>query len=202
DNLTYLYSICLLPLFCAGLEKVLVGTRPWAVAPAVVWATLFLNGDVQTGYYYGFIALLWAWARAPGAYREAGLRLALITGLALLGAWRRRDLNVFVVLGGVALLLSLGQFGGLYAVLYKVVPLWSAFRYPEKFIGVVTFAAAMLAGAGLDVLRTDQGRPAPWFVATALCTAAWLGLRTEAASMWTTAYFGATEGLAREVTQT
>jgi len=286
DNLTYLYSICLLPLFCAGLEKVLVGTRPWAVAPAVVWATLFLNGDVQTGYYYGFIALLWTWARAPGAYREAGLRLALtaglalllagvqlgpawvvflgseralpflfqeqalhwstyplrlvnvlasplreqvdpvvmarvlfgtphggfwaesvylgvpVTGLALLGAWHRRDLNVFVVLGGVALLLSLGQFGGLYAVLYKVVPLWSAFRYPEKFIGVVTFAAAMLAGAGLDALRTDQGRPAPWFVATALCAAAWLGLRTEAASMWTTAYFGATEDLAREVTKT
>src|SRR3989442_1553036 len=84
DNLTYLYSICLLPLFCAGLEKALVGTRPWAVAPAVVWATLFLNGDVQTGYYYGFIALLWTWARAPGAYREAGLRLALTAGLALL----------------------------------------------------------------------------------------------------------------------
>src|SRR5207244_6823579 len=192
---------------------------------------------VQTGYYYGFIALAWMVARAPGLYRVAGLRLALtvaltillsgiqlgpswtvfmgsertrpdmfieqallwsihplrlvtvlagpigeqvspsllastffnsefhsfladslylgvpVTGLALLGAWGRRDLRVLVLLGSLALLLSLGRWGGLYEVFYRIVPLWSAFRFPEKFMGLFSFAIAMLAGAGLDALR-------------------------------------------------
>src|SRR5207245_7819929 len=114
-----------------------------------------------------------------------------VTGLALLGAWHRRDLNVFVVLGGVALLLSLGQFGGLYTVLYKVVPLWSAFRYPEKWMGVFSFAAAILAGAGIEALRAGKGSPTPWLAMAILCASIWLGLRTEAASAWTAAQFGA-----------
>src|SRR5438552_4639188 len=75
DHIAYLYSICVLPLFCAALEKALVGSRAWTVAPAAVWATVFLIGDIQTGYYDGFIALAWAMARAPGSRREACLRL-------------------------------------------------------------------------------------------------------------------------------
>lgn len=84
DNLVYLYLTCALPLFCAGIEMALVKSRAWAVAPAVVWATVFLNGDAQTGYYYGFIALLWMGMRASGSYREVGLRLVLTGILAVL----------------------------------------------------------------------------------------------------------------------
>src|SRR5438093_8645864 len=84
EHLIYLYSICVLPFFCAALEKALTGSRSWAVVPAVIWATVFLNGDIQTGYYYGFIALAWMAARAPGPYREAGLRLALTVSLTIL----------------------------------------------------------------------------------------------------------------------
>ena len=47
DNIVYLYSICVLPLFCAALEKALVGARAWTVGSALVWASVFLNGDVQ-----------------------------------------------------------------------------------------------------------------------------------------------------------
>src|SRR3989442_733939 len=95
DHIAYLYSICVLPLFCAAFEKALVGSRAWTVAPAAVWATVFLIGDIQTGYYDGFIALPWAMARAPGALREACLRLFLARSLPVifqawpcLGAWR------------------------------------------------------------------------------------------------------------------
>src|SRR5437867_855725 len=84
DSVLYLYAPCALPFFCAGLEKALVARRAWVVAPAVIWATVFLNGDMQTGYYYGFIALLWTGARAPGSYREAGLRLVITGALAAL----------------------------------------------------------------------------------------------------------------------
>ncbi len=284
DNLIYLYSICALPLFCAALEKALGQARAWVVAPAAIWATVFLNGDVQTGYYYGLIALLWTMTRAPGTYLEACLRLALVgglvtllagiqlgpawavftdseraypvlfhtqaldwsthplrlatvlaspigtsvdpvvmarlffgtpkggfwseslylgvpvTGLALLGAWYRRDLKVCVLLGSLALLLSLGRFGGFYEIFYHVVPFWSAFRYPEKLMGVVAFTAAMLAGAGLDALRVRRGPLTLWLVVTVLCATAGVVLRTDAASLWTAAYFGTSEALARDVT--
>src|SRR5207244_8879196 len=103
-----------------------------------------------------------------------------VTGLALLGAWSRRDLRVLVLLGSLALLLALGRYGGLYEIFYKVVPLWSAFRYPEKWLGVVSFVTAMLAGAGLAGLRTRQALLVPWFAAAVLFTAAGSALRTEA----------------------
>ena len=285
DNLLYLYSMCALPLFCAALEQALVKARAWAVAPAAIWATVLLIGDIQTGYYYLLIAALWTAARAPGPRREACLRLTLIvglsallaaiqlgpswvafaaserahpalfleqalqwstsplrlatvlaspvgedadpvgvarlffdspaaglwaeslylgvpmTGLALLGAWRRRDLKVFVVLGGLALLLALGRFGGLYEIVYPIVPLWSAFRYPEKLMGIVSFTAAMLAGAGLDALRARPRPVLPWLAMAVLCAAAGFGLRTDAAGAWATGHFQAPASLAHEVSR-
>jgi hypothetical protein len=288
DNITYLYSICALPLFCAALEKALVGSRAWTVAPAAVWATVFLNGDVQTGYYYGFIALAWTVARAPGSRRETGLKLIFVggfaallacvqlgpaavvfvnsartqpaefhkqalywsthplrlvtmlaspvdenadpvavgrfffgnrpmegkggpwttslywgiplTGLAFLGARHRRDLLVLALLGGIALLLALGRYGGLYEIFYHAVPLWSAFRYPEKLMGVASFATAVLAGAGLDALRAGKGGATPWLVAALLGAAAGLVLHTDVATAWTAGHFEAPEILARAVT--
>jgi len=287
DNLIFLYSTCLLPLFCAALEKALHDSRAWTAAPAAIWATVFLIGDVQTGYYYIFLALLWMAMRAPGSYREAGIRLVLVgglavmlaaiqlgpssavfagsdriqstdfhvqaqywsthplrfltmlvspigeavnpielgryffdiphkviiggfwaeslylglpmTGLALFGAWYRRDLRVLVVLGGFALMLALGRYGGLYEAFSRVVPLWSGFRYPEKFLGVVSFAAAMLAGAGVDSVRAGKGSPASWLAAAFLCLGAGLTLGTEAAVTWGTERFGAPGAMAREV---
>jgi hypothetical protein len=283
DNLLYLYSICLLPLFCAALEKALVRSRTWVVAPATLWATVFLIGDIQTGYYYFFIALAWTISRAPGSRLEAGLRLALISGLAALlagvqlgpawavfmsserarpelfheqaltwathplrlltilaspvgehespavmarslfgtpggglwaeslylgvpvlglaclGAWHRRDLRVLTALGSVALLLALGPWGGLYEMFYRVVPLWSAFRYPEKFMGIVSFAVAMLAGAGLDAFRAGKSRSVPWLATAVLCAAMGILLFTPAAGAWATTTFGTTETFARTV---
>ena len=82
ENIVYLYSICALPIFCAALEKALAERWVWVVSPAVIWATVFLNGDIQTGYYYGFIAMVWTVMRARGFYREACLRLACAGALA------------------------------------------------------------------------------------------------------------------------
>jgi len=283
-NIVYLYSIAVLPFFCATLETALARRRTWVIAPAAVWATVFLNGDVQTGYYYGFIALLWAGTRATCSYREAALKLALAgglaallagiqlgpaaavyagsdrsqsetihdeavywsshplrlvtmvaaplaaeadpvavgrfffgnpeygmwadslyvgipaLGLALLGARHRRDLLVLVLLGGLALLLALGRYGGLYEIFYTAVPLWSAFRFPEKLMGIVSFAVAMLAGAGLDAVRARKGALAPWVAAAVLCTGAGIGLRTEAVGAWVAASSGAPQAFARTVT--
>ena len=288
ESVLYLYSICMLPLFCLALEKAFAGVRAWMVAPAALWATVFLNGDIQTGYYFGFIGLLWTLMRAPSSRYDAVLRLALasvlaallagiqlgpawtvfmgseriqpaqfheqalawathplrlatvlaspigentdhidraessysglrgreigyfwaeslylgvpVMGLALLGMWQRRDLRVLALIGILALLLSLGRWGGLYEVFYHVVPLWSAFRFPEKFMGFFSFAAAMLAGAGLDALRARTGSPAPWLATAGLCLGTGFGFHTDAASTWTAASLGAPEALARELT--
>jgi len=283
-HLAFLYSICVLPLFCATLELSIRENRAWAVASAVTWATVFLNGDIQTGYYYIFIGLLWATARAPESYREAWLRLGLtgvlaallagvqlgpawlvfvsseradpalffqqalewsthplrlvtvlaspvgedadpvalarsffgtsnggfwaeslylgvpLTGLAVLGIWHRRDLRVLTWLGGLALSLSLGRYGGLYELFSQVIPLWSAFRYPEKFMGVVSFAMAMLAGAGVDALRAGKGSPLPWAGAALLCAGAGIGFRAEAASAWVATTFGTSAEIATQIT--
>jgi len=282
ENIHVLYSIGALPFFCVALEKALTDRYAWTVAPAAIWATVFLNGDVQMGYYYGFIALAWALARSTNSYQQTVFRLALsgtltvllagvqlgpawgvfqgserihpdefleqamslpthplrlvtvlawpvakhvspvlvaqtlgipttgflseslylgipVMGLALLGTWHRRDLRILALLGGVALLLALGRYGGLYEIFYEVVPLWSAFRYPEKLMGIVSFAAAMLAGVGFDALRAQRGSLLPWFLAAILFAAAGLRLRTEAAAAWMATSFGAPMDLAREV---
>ena len=284
EHITYVYSICALPLFCAGLEKALRAHTGWVVAPALIWTTVLLNGDIQTGYYFGFIALLWMAARAPVAYGPALLRLGLVIGLTVLlaavqlgpswvvfagseraqpalfhdqaliwsthplrlvnmlaaplaqdadpvamarfffgnptgsvwaeslylgipvvglawhGVRHRRDLSVLALLGSLALLLSLGKFGGLYETLYGMVPFWSAFRIPEKLMGVVSFTAAMLAGAGVDALREGKGTLAPWLAAAVLCLGIAGGLRTEAAGAWAAGSFGAPADLAHAVT--
>ena len=279
ENILFMYSICMLPFFCVALETALVESRVWTVAPAAVWATVLLIGDIQTGYYYGFIALLWMGARTTLPSYETGLRLALtgglavllagvqlgpawvaftgserahpaafveqamrwsthplrlvtifvspvfegspltstlsaffaaqqppseiqggnwaeslylgvpVTGLALLGAWHRRDLRMLALLAGAALVLSLGRYGGLYQIFYHVVPLWSAFRYPEKLMGVFSFAAALLAGAGLDSIRAHKGRPIYWLAGGILCASAGLALHTDAAGTLATARF-------------
>ena len=284
DNIVYLYSLCMLPLFLAALEKAFRASRAWSVGPAAIWASVFLNGDVQTGYYYGFIALLWAAARAPSSHRNALRRLLLagslavllagiqlgpaaavfmgsnraqpeqfhkealawsthplrlvtvvaapvggsadpadvgrvffdnpkkgvwaeslylgipVTGLALLGIWHRRDLWSLALLGGLALILALGRFGKLYELFYHIIPLWSAFRYPEKLIGVVSFASAIFAGAGFDALRAGQERSWPWLVTAILCAGGGLALRTDTVSAWTAAHFDAPQALALAMT--
>lgn len=288
ENLVYLYSVCLLPLFCVALEKSLTKGFGWIAAAAVLWATVFLNGDVQTGYYYGFIALAWALCRGQGAYGTALARLGMtalvagllagiqlgpalavyltserthpelfheqalswsthplrlltvvaspvggqadpvevahrffgsrpagafpieywaeslylgvpVMGLAFLGARHCRGVRVLALLGGSALVLALGRYGGLYEAFYHLVPLWSAFRYPERLMGVVSFSMAMLAGAGMDAVREGKGRLRPWIVVAVLCAMAGFGLRTDAAGLWTTAHFGAPMAVAREV---
>src|SRR5206468_2449977 len=68
-----------------------------------------------------------------------------------------------------------------------------------KLMGVVSFTAAMLAGAGLDALWARKGSPALWLAMAILCATVGFALRTEAVAGWTAAHFGAEQGLAHEV---
>jgi hypothetical protein len=292
ENIVYLYSMCVLPAFLLTLEKALM-TRGmfWHSLSAIVWASIFLNGDVQTGYYVGFIALFWvgmrvrtlraqavvrvalvagltillasiqlapAWVtfsqsnrteatsfhaeathwsthplrlftlvvspigddaegdriatslfgndkqgRGPGGFWAESLYLGLpLIGLAILGSCRRSDFRVFTFLGGAGLLLAFGKYGGLYEVFYHSVPLWSAFRYPEKLMGLVSFSFAMLAGAGFDVMREGRTSSLPWFGMGVLCLGLSALVATETSWARFSDVFGIPQDLARHITAT
>lgn len=252
ENVLYLYSICVLPLFLYALDAAdRTGRLSWLGSAALLWASVILNGDIQTTYYLGFVALLWTLMRTrgmrrPGLYRLAAVAsltvlvaaiqlapawvgyqysdraegslfhaeaihwsthpLRLITllispigdgsrgdqvaqaffhtqeqgrgpsglwaeslylgpvviGLAVAACWRRRDMLVFMVLGALSVILALGSYGGIYELLYEWMPLWSAFRYPEKLMGIATFALAMLAASGVDVIRSNRRDTIVW----------------------------------------
>jgi hypothetical protein len=251
ENVLYLYSICALPMFLCALDTACrSGRNAWTAASALVWASVILNGDIQTAYYLGFVAVFWVFMRSGGMRRAALTRLAAVASLAALlaaiqlapawvgyqhsdrtqsasfhaeaihwsthplrlatlvaspigdtsrgdqiaqalfhiqeqgfgpsGFWaeslylgpvliglalaacRRRDMLVFVVLGTVSVVLAMGMYGGLYELLYEWMPLWSAFRTPEKLMGIATFALAMLAASGVDVQRGDRRSMIRW----------------------------------------
>ena len=257
ENVLYLYSICTLPLFLHALDRACsAGRTAWLATAALVWASVILNGDIQTAYYVGFVALLWTVMRTGGVQWPPLLRLAAVVcltvvvaavqlapawvgyqhsdragassfhaeaihwsthplrlvtllvspigdtsrsdqiaqalfhtheqghgpsglwaeslylgpmmiGLAAAACWRRRDMAVFMVLGALSLILAMGSYGRLYEFLYEWMPLWSAFRYPEKLMGFATFALAMLAASGVDVFREDRRDRIAWGLAGA-----------------------------------
>jgi hypothetical protein len=99
----------------------------------------------------------------PWGYWARSIYLGMpVLGLAAL-ALRHRGRQLWP-LGAVALgfvLLALGSRGLLYEMLYRFLPLWSAFRYPEKMIGFATAPIALLAGLGVSPFL-DRGRPLGW----------------------------------------
>lgn len=252
ENVLYLYSICVLPFFLLALDRACrTGGNAWLGSGALVWSSMMLNGDIQTAYYVGFVAIIWTVLRANDHWRRQAVRLTILAGLTVLLAaiqlapawvgfqhsdradpssfhpeaihwsthplrlltlflspiadgsradqvgqalfqtqehgrgpsglwaeslylgpvlmglafvacWRRRDMRVFVVIAGVSLILAMGSYGAVYEFLYEWMPLWSAFRYPERLMGLATFALAMLAASGVDALRGDRWERIGW----------------------------------------
>jgi hypothetical protein len=77
------------------------------------------------------------------------LFLALI---GVLGQWRRHRGLFFVFLGALGLFLALGLANPAYFIFYKVVPGFSLFRAPARWLYLYTAAVAVLAGLGADFL--------------------------------------------------
>jgi hypothetical protein len=66
--------------------------------------------------------------------------------------WERPSARL-CALGGLGLVLALGLYNPLYWVLYRVVPGFSLFRVPARWLFLYALSVAMLAGAGLEVAR-------------------------------------------------
>ncbi len=79
--------------------------------------------------------------------------LALFLALVgVLGQWRRRPTLFFVFLGALGLFLALGLANPVYFIFYKLVPGFSLFRAPARWLYLYTTAVAVLAGLGADFL--------------------------------------------------
>jgi len=281
ENIVYFYSFCLLPLFCGSLHRAFQEGGRWLVIGAIVWASVLLHGDIQSGYYYGFVALAWAAVRSTKSsrshcasvmamaalagllasiqlgpawvvfneshrmdsgsfYRDASywslhpLRLlamlvgpvggdwseakvasvlygsdnagtagsglwaeslylgTVAAGLAWQGIRGRPHLRPVAILGAITLLLALGKYGGLYDLFYTYLPLWSAFRYPERLMSIVTFVLSLFTGAGIDVMKSSQRPAFPWLMAGLIGTLLW------ASSLMAQAQWAAVLGLTEE----
>jgi hypothetical protein len=79
------------------------------------------------------------------------LPLGLAAAGAVLG-FRLRGVRVLLVLLLLSLLLTLGPNGGLFQVLFHVLPGFDLFRFHSRFLLYVDLALAVLAGLGLTLL--------------------------------------------------
>jgi hypothetical protein len=77
--------------------------------------------------------------------------------LALQGSWRnRRDHRTLglIALAVLGFFLALGAYNPIYWILVRFIPGFNLFRAPARWLALWAFAAAALAGIGLDALAT------------------------------------------------
>jgi hypothetical protein len=108
-------------------------------------------GDPGAGDYWG-----------PGNMWETCVYVGIVPlGLAVFGAWsgrRRRAVRFYAALTVVAMILAIGQWGGLYAVAFHVLPGLSLFHDPARFTFLVTLGLAVLTAVGVRRVR-ETGVP-------------------------------------------
>src|SRR5262249_54000584 len=96
---------------------------------------------------------LWSTTLCLGVLVAFGVSLAL-----LLGKDGRRANLILLAAAVVLVWLGLGVFGGLYGLAYRFVPLWSAFRFPEKLVLHASLPLVLLAARGFSATEnaTDE----------------------------------------------
>ncbi|MCX6361179.1 MAG: YfhO family protein [Armatimonadetes bacterium] len=108
-------------------------------------------GDPAAGDYWG-----------PGNMWETCVYVGIVPlGLAVFGAWsgrRRRAVRFYAALTIISMILAIGQWGGLYAIAFHVLPGLSLFHDPARFTFLVTLGLAVLTAVGVRRVR-ETGVP-------------------------------------------
>ena len=85
--------------------------------------------------------------------------IGIITiALALIGAWvyrKKRVIRFLIFLAIFSLMISFGKHFFLLPILYKLVHILRAIRYPVRFLFIFTFSSCILAGVGFDWLKQN-----------------------------------------------
>lgn len=133
----------LLPTLELSRESLRAGGLPWSEALSFSLDPRLLGRALLPGY-----------SRSTFTEFVAYLGLAALV-LALLGLARERRLLALLALAGVGLAFALGAFNPIYAGL-ALAPPFNLFRVPARWLFLFAFGAAMLAGFGLDEVKSKQ----------------------------------------------
>ena len=110
----------------------------------------FFFGNMLVGGTYSEALLgsaIQTWLLSP----YTGLLALILAGYGLVKA-EKRD-KFFALAGLIGLVLALGRYTPIYALFYKLIPGIATLRYPVKFIFVINFVLAYLAGRGLEQVK-------------------------------------------------
>jgi hypothetical protein len=86
-------------------------------------------------------------------------------GLAVIAILRhpnRKVVHGWLVLAGFSVWFACGRRLGLFALLYWLLPGMSAFRVPARALFLANLAGAVLAGLGVETLRSAMTEPSDW----------------------------------------
>lgn len=125
------------------------------------------------------IELLPGFARQPDSSEHVayvgviGLLLALI---GVVAARRRPGLPLLAILVVLPLALAFGQYDPLWKLAFHVVPGFSSFRVPARWLYVTTFGLAALGSIGMDLLWHHRATYQPRVIRAAALAVALFGL--------------------------
>jgi hypothetical protein len=137
----------LLPTLELSRESLRSGGLPWREVVSFSLDPRLLGRALLPGYARGLFT------EYAGYLGVGGFTLAAF------GLGRARPQMALAMMALIGLAFALGAFNPLYAALAYAPP-FNLFRVPARWLLLFAFGAAMLAGYGLDALRTR--RTAPW----------------------------------------
>jgi Bacterial membrane protein YfhO len=124
---------------------------------------------------FAFGGSIWRPESGSGSLIEMSAYTSIL-GLVLapLGITRKDWHTLFLAaLGLVALLLALGSYTPIYALVFRL-PLLGSVRAPARFLADVVFALTFLSGFGLDALRRRTATRRTWIISAGLALLALL----------------------------
>ena len=152
-----LASVQILPSFELMQESIRSGGLDYELSTQVSYPPFQLIGLVFPKFF-GYPPDQNFWGMWRSNFIDLVAYLGIFPLVAMIGAIMiRRDRYTlfFGVTFGVALLLAFGQFSPMWHLVNKL-PVFSMMRTPARFLSIVSFSGAVLAGMGLSALMNSQ----------------------------------------------
>jgi len=143
----------------------------WSMHPLrlaeLVLGPIFANGNRTIAAKILQTSMNSLWADSV----HVGLAAVALAGIAVAHHRRRRPAILLVLSAAGIVALLLGKHLGAYALLFKAIPLWRPFRFPEKLTPYLMLLIACGAAVGLQSALEPSRRRAGAFVFGALSLA-------------------------------
>lgn len=154
-----------------GFAEITENSVPWYYLPTLMFPNFFgiSNATGEGVRFWGInrdSIEFQTWKIAPWQYWElAGYagQLALCGFAVIFAGWRswrsRPEIRFFAVWAIFCLCFMMGRYGGLFRLMYEVVPGIGMFRSPSRMSCGLTFAGAVAAGHLVDMALRGEALP-------------------------------------------